>query len=104
MPLQSFSLSSQTALVSSIDEKPVINFNWDYRLQFITMPLTGHCLCKAVTYSVDMEAPLLVGYDHCDDCQRQSGSTYCTSPTTVLTPKSRPVWDETFERKQITDP
>lgn len=42
------------------------------------MPLTGHCLCKAVTYSVDVEAPLLTGYDHCDDCQRQSGSTYCT--------------------------
>ncbi|KAL5596834.1 hypothetical protein BROUX41_006482 [Berkeleyomyces rouxiae] len=40
------------------------------------MTLTGHCLCKAVTYTVDMEKPLLVGYDHCDDCQRQSGSTY----------------------------
>lgn len=41
------------------------------------MPLSGHCLCKAVTYTVDIDAPLLVGYDHCDDCQRQSGSTYC---------------------------
>jgi len=41
------------------------------------MPLSGHCLCKAVTYTVDMDAPLLTGYDHCDDCQRQSGSTYC---------------------------
>ncbi|MCJ1473191.1 hypothetical protein MMC13_001842 [Lambiella insularis] len=40
------------------------------------MVLTGHCLCKAVTYSIDMDKPLLVGYDHCDDCQRQSGSTY----------------------------
>ncbi|RSL40836.1 hypothetical protein CEP51_016649, partial [Fusarium floridanum] len=40
------------------------------------MPLAGHCLCKAVTYTVDMDEPLLVGYDHCDDCQRQSGSTY----------------------------
>ncbi|KAL1899680.1 hypothetical protein Cpir12675_001260 [Ceratocystis pirilliformis] len=40
------------------------------------MVLKGHCLCKAVTYTVDMEKPLLVGYDHCDDCQRQSGSTY----------------------------
>ncbi|KAL6415203.1 hypothetical protein AUP68_01749 [Ilyonectria robusta] len=40
------------------------------------MPISGHCLCKATTYTVDMEAPLLVGYDHCDDCQRQSGSTY----------------------------
>lgn len=42
------------------------------------MPLTGHCLCKAVTYTADVDAPLLTGYDHCDDCQRQSGSTYCT--------------------------
>lgn len=42
------------------------------------MPLTGHCLCKAVTYKVDVDAPLITGYDHCDDCQRQSGSTYCT--------------------------
>lgn len=41
------------------------------------MPLSGHCLCKAVTYTVDIDAPLIVGYDHCDDCQRQSGSTYC---------------------------
>lgn len=42
-----------------------------------TMPLTGHCLCQAVTYSADVESPLMTGYDHCDDCQRQSGSTYC---------------------------
>ncbi|PWY72137.1 hypothetical protein BO94DRAFT_539272 [Aspergillus sclerotioniger CBS 115572] len=40
------------------------------------MPLTGHCLCKAVTYSADVDQPALVAYDHCDDCQRQSGSTY----------------------------
>jgi len=40
------------------------------------MTLTGHCLCKAVTYTVDVNEPLLTGYDHCDDCQRQSGSTY----------------------------
>ncbi|EAA31456.1 hypothetical protein GE21DRAFT_7860 [Neurospora crassa] len=41
------------------------------------MPLTGHCLCKAVTYTVKgTEEPLLTAYDHCDDCQRQSGSTY----------------------------
>lgn len=44
------------------------------------MPLSGHCLCKAVTYTVDVDAPLLTGYDHCDDCQRQSGSTYCMFP------------------------
>ncbi|CAG8105530.1 unnamed protein product [Penicillium olsonii] len=41
------------------------------------MPLSGHCLCKAVTYTVDIEQPLVTAYDHCDDCQRQSGSTYC---------------------------
>jgi hypothetical protein len=40
------------------------------------MPISGHCLCKAVTYTVDIEQPLATGYDHCDDCQRQSGSTY----------------------------
>ncbi|KAM0254718.1 hypothetical protein ACHAQJ_006499 [Trichoderma viride] len=40
------------------------------------MPLTGHCLCKAVTYKAEVDAPLLTGYDHCDDCQRQTGSTY----------------------------
>ncbi|KAF9893652.1 hypothetical protein FE257_010964 [Aspergillus nanangensis] len=40
------------------------------------MPLTGHCLCKAVTYSVDVDEPAVTAYDHCDDCQRQSGSTY----------------------------
>lgn len=43
------------------------------------MTLTGHCLCKAVTYTVDVDAPLITGYDHCDDCQRQTGSTYCAS-------------------------
>lgn len=40
------------------------------------MPLTGHCLCKATTFTIDVAAPDVVGYDHCDDCQRQSGSTY----------------------------
>jgi hypothetical protein len=41
------------------------------------MTLKGHCLCKKVTYTVDVDKPILTGYDHCDDCQRQSGSTYC---------------------------
>ncbi|KAJ5183932.1 hypothetical protein N7492_001548 [Penicillium capsulatum] len=40
------------------------------------MPLTGHCLCGAVTYSAATDKPLITAYDHCDDCQRQSGSTY----------------------------
>ncbi|AEO55928.1 hypothetical protein MYCTH_2300265 [Thermothelomyces thermophilus ATCC 42464] len=50
------------------------------------MPLTGHCLCKAVTYTADVDAPLLTGYDHCDDCQRQSGSTYSL---VVVVPKDK---------------
>lgn len=44
------------------------------------MTLKGHCLCKAVTYTADVDKPLLTGYDHCDDCQRQSGSTYSKCP------------------------
>lgn len=42
------------------------------------MTLTGHCLCGAVTYSIAVDQPLITGYDHCDDCQRQTGSSYCT--------------------------
>jgi len=52
------------------------------------MVLKGHCLCKAVTYTVDVDAPLFTAYDHCDDCQRQSGSTYslvCVVPKAKLT-------------------
>ncbi|KAL2843321.1 hypothetical protein BJY01DRAFT_235711 [Aspergillus pseudoustus] len=40
------------------------------------MPLTGHCLCGAVTYTAEVDQPLITAYDHCDDCQRQTGSTY----------------------------
>lgn len=50
------------------------------------MVLSGHCLCKAVTYTVDVDEPLITAYDHCDDCQRQSGSTY--SLVTVV-PKAK---------------
>ncbi|KAL4797804.1 Mss4-like protein [Aspergillus venezuelensis] len=39
------------------------------------MPLSGHCLCQAVAYTANAE-PDQVAYCHCDDCQRQSGSTY----------------------------
>ncbi|KAK7965238.1 hypothetical protein PG984_002463 [Apiospora sp. TS-2023a] len=49
------------------------------------MGLSGHCLCGAVKYTVDAE-PLIVGYDHCDDCQRQSGSTYSL---VVVVPKDK---------------
>ncbi|KAK3945852.1 Mss4-like protein [Diplogelasinospora grovesii] len=50
------------------------------------MGLSGHCLCKAVTYTVDVEAPIITGYDHCDDCQRQSGSSYSL---VVVVPKAK---------------
>jgi len=50
------------------------------------MVLTGHCLCKAVTYSIDVDKPLLTGYDHCDDCQRQSGSSYSL---VIVVPKDK---------------
>ncbi|PKS07601.1 hypothetical protein jhhlp_006207, partial [Lomentospora prolificans] len=40
------------------------------------MGFSGHCLCGQVKYTIDADAPLITGYDHCDDCQRQSGSTY----------------------------
>lgn len=48
------------------------------------MVLKGHCLCGSVTYTVDVDAPLITGYDHCDDCQRQSGSTYCMLAAILL--------------------
>ncbi|TLS29013.1 hypothetical protein PpBr36_01633 [Pyricularia pennisetigena] len=50
------------------------------------MVLSGHCLCKAVTYKADVDEPLITGYDHCDDCQRQSGSTYSL---VVVVPKDK---------------
>ncbi len=49
------------------------------------MGLSGHCLCGAVKYTVDAD-PLVVGYDHCDDCQRQTGSTYSL---VVVVPKDK---------------
>ncbi|KAI2627374.1 DUF636 domain protein [Hypomontagnella submonticulosa] len=49
------------------------------------MGLSGHCLCGAVKYEVDSD-PFLVGYDHCDDCQRQTGSTYSL---VVIVPKDK---------------
>jgi hypothetical protein len=37
--------------------------------------LTGHCLCGNVTYSADSD-PLVTAICHCQNCQRQTGSTY----------------------------
>jgi hypothetical protein len=50
------------------------------------MPMNGHCLCKAVTYTIEVDQPIITAYDHCDDCQRQSGSTYCMFKTKKNTP------------------
>jgi hypothetical protein len=38
-------------------------------------PITGRCLCGAVTYTVDAE-PMVQAACHCADCQRQSGSPF----------------------------
>jgi hypothetical protein len=38
-------------------------------------PLTGRCLCGAVSYTVDAE-PLIQAVCHCTDCQRQTGGPY----------------------------
>jgi len=38
-------------------------------------PLTGRCLCGAVTYRVDAE-PVAQAACHCTDCQRQTSSPF----------------------------
>jgi hypothetical protein len=38
-------------------------------------PITGRCLCGAVTYSADAE-PMVQAVCHCTDCQRQTGGPY----------------------------
>src|SRR5215212_5681961 len=38
-------------------------------------PITGRCLCGAVTYSVDAE-PVVQAVCHCTDCQRQTGNPF----------------------------
>jgi hypothetical protein len=38
-------------------------------------PITGRCLCGAVTYSVDAE-PVVQAVCHCADCQRQVGGPF----------------------------
>ena len=38
-------------------------------------PLTGRCLCGAVTYSADAE-PVAQAVCHCTDCQRQTGNPF----------------------------
>src|SRR6188472_2426016 len=38
-------------------------------------PITGRCLCGAVTYTVDAE-PMVQAACHCTDCQRQTGNPF----------------------------
>jgi hypothetical protein len=38
-------------------------------------PITGHCLCGGVTYTVDAE-PMAEAACHCADCQRQTGNPF----------------------------
>jgi hypothetical protein len=40
-----------------------------------TTPITGRCLCGAVTYSADAE-PVAQAVCHCTDCQRQTGNPF----------------------------
>jgi hypothetical protein len=38
-------------------------------------PISGRCLCGAVTYSADAD-PVVQGVCHCTDCQRQTGGPF----------------------------
>jgi hypothetical protein len=38
-------------------------------------PITGRCLCGAVSYRVDAE-PVVQAVCHCTDCQRQTGNPF----------------------------
>jgi hypothetical protein len=38
-------------------------------------PITGHCLCGSVNYSVEAD-PVVQAVCHCADCQRQTGSPF----------------------------
>jgi hypothetical protein len=38
-------------------------------------PITGRCLCGAVTYTADAE-PVVQAVCHCTDCQRQTGNPF----------------------------
>ena len=38
-------------------------------------PITGHCLCGAVTYAADA-APIAQAVCYCTDCQRQTGDPF----------------------------
>ena len=53
----------------------------------VPRPITGHCLCGAVTYSVDAE-PVWQGACYCTNCQRQTATAFSVIvgvPITALT-------------------
>lgn len=39
-------------------------------------PVTGHCLCGNLSYSVQDVEPMTVALCHCEDCRRQSGAPF----------------------------
>ena len=41
----------------------------------VSTPITGHCLCGAVSYEIDAE-PMMAIMCHCEDCRRGSGAAY----------------------------
>jgi hypothetical protein len=41
----------------------------------VQTPITGHCLCGAVSYEIDAE-PMMAIMCHCEDCRRGSGASY----------------------------
>jgi hypothetical protein len=43
----------------------------------MTKPLTGRCLCGAVTFTATA-APVMAGHCHCIDCRKSSGTGHCT--------------------------
>ncbi|KAF3390745.1 hypothetical protein DPV78_011334 [Talaromyces pinophilus] len=59
------------------------------------MVLTGHYLFNATTYSINIKKPLMVGFNHCDDCQRATGSAYLLA---VAIPKDKVTLTEPTKR------
>jgi hypothetical protein len=55
-----------------------------------TTPITGHCLCGAVTYEAAAE-PMMTILCHCEDCQRGSGAAYSVN---AVFPKAAVTIDE----------
>lgn len=59
----------------------------------VPLPITGRCLCGAVTYSV-VAQPLWQGVCHCSNCQRQTATAFSAIvgvPTEALTVEGGPL-------------